>query len=41
MTEFKRAINEIEHWARLEDICDFFGTEGIDNAGQLDICKKI
>ena len=41
MTEFKRAINEIEHWARLEDICDFFDTEGPDNAGQLDICKKI
>ena len=41
MTEFKRAINEIVHWARLEDMCDFFGAEGPDNAGQLDMCKKI
>ena len=24
MTEFKRATNEIEHWARVEEICDFF-----------------
>ena len=27
MTEFKRATNEIEHWARVEEICDFFGVE--------------
>ncbi len=25
--EFKRATNEIEHWARVEEICDFFGVE--------------
>ena len=25
MTDFKRATNEIEHWARVEEICDFFG----------------
>ena len=27
MTEFKRATNEIEHWARVEEICDFLGVE--------------
>jgi len=27
MTEFKRATNEIEHWAWVEEICDFFGVE--------------
>ena len=25
ITQFKRATNEIEHWARVEEICDFFG----------------
>ena len=35
MTEFKRATNEIEHWARVEEICDFFGVEDPDNAGQI------
>ena len=24
ITTFKRATNEIEHWARVEEICDFF-----------------
>tara|TARA_Y100001968_G_C18903130_1_gene501701 strand:- start:201 stop:437 length:237 start_codon:yes stop_codon:yes gene_type:complete len=24
ITEFKRATNEIDHWARVEEICDFF-----------------
>ena len=33
MTEFKRATNEIEHWARVEEICDFFGVEDPDDAG--------
>ena len=23
MTNFKRATNEVEHWARVEEICDF------------------
>ena len=27
MKEFKRATNEIEHWARVEEICDFFGID--------------
>ncbi len=27
LTEFKRATNEIEHWARVEEICDFFGVD--------------
>jgi len=27
ISEFKRATNEIEHWARVEEICDFFGVE--------------
>ncbi len=27
ITEFKRATNEIEHWDRVEEICDFFGVE--------------
>ena len=27
MNEFKRATNEIEHWSRVEEICDFFGVE--------------
>ena len=27
MTKFKRATNEIEYWARVEEICDFFGVE--------------
>ena len=35
MTEFKRATNEIEHWARVEEICDFFGVENPDLAGDV------
>ena len=35
MTEFKRATNEIEHWARVEEICDFFGVEDPDDAGDI------
>ena len=35
MTEFKRATNEIEHWARVEEICDFFGVEDPDDAGDV------
>ena len=35
MTEFKRATNEIEHWASVEEICDFFGVEAPDDAGDV------
>tara|TARA_B100001250_G_scaffold136662_1_gene117007 strand:- start:468 stop:830 length:363 start_codon:yes stop_codon:yes gene_type:complete len=35
MTEFKRATNEIEHWARVEEICDFFGVEDPALAGDI------
>tara|TARA_B100000965_G_C19570290_1_gene748792 strand:- start:306 stop:668 length:363 start_codon:yes stop_codon:yes gene_type:complete len=35
ITEFKRATNEIEHWARVEEICDFFGVENPDLAGDI------
>ena len=35
MTEFKRATNEIEHWARVEERCDFFGVEDPDLAGDI------
>ena len=35
MTDFKRATNEIEHWARVEEICDFFGVEDPDLAGDI------
>ena len=35
LTEFKRATNEIEHWARVEEICDFFGVEDPDLAGEV------
>ena len=35
ITEFKRATNEIEHWARVEEICDFFGVEEPDLAGEV------
>ena len=33
--EFKRATNEIEHWARVEEICDFFGVEDPDLASDV------
>ena len=35
MTVFKRATNEIEHWARVEEICEFFGVENPDDAGEI------
>ena len=35
ITEFKRATNEIEHWARVEEICEFFGVEDPDLAGDV------
>ena len=35
MTEFKRATNEIEHWERVEEICDFFGVDDPDLAGDV------
>ena len=35
ITEFKRATNEIEHWARVEEICDFFGVEDPDLVGEI------
>ena len=35
ITEFKRATNEIEYWARVEEICDFFGVEDPDLAGDV------
>ena len=35
MTAFKRATNEIEHWARVEEICDFFGVDDPDLAGDV------
>tara|TARA_Y100001968_G_scaffold268479_1_gene258861 strand:+ start:335 stop:697 length:363 start_codon:yes stop_codon:yes gene_type:complete len=34
-TEFKRATNEIEYWARVEQICDFFGVEDPDLVGDV------
>ena len=39
MTEFKRATNEIEYWARVEEICDFFGVEDPDLAGEVYVRK--
>ena len=35
ITEFNRATNEIEHWARVEEICDFFGVDDPDEAGDV------
>ena len=35
MVEFKRATNEIEHWARVEEICDFFGVKDPNLAGDV------
>ena len=35
ITEFKRATNEIEYWSRVEEICDFFGVEDPDYAGDV------
>ena len=39
ITEFKRATNEIEHWARVEEICEFFGVEDPDLAGEIYVRK--
>ena len=39
ITEFKRATNEIEHWTRVEEICDFFGVEDPDLAGEVYVRK--
>ena len=39
ITEFKRATNEIEHWTRVEEICDFFGVEDPDLAGNVYVRK--
>ena len=38
-TNFKRATNEIEHWERVEEICDFFGVEDPDLAGDIYVRK--
>ena len=35
MNEFKRATNEIEYWEKVEEICDFFGVEDPDYAGDV------
>jgi len=32
ISEFKRATNEIEHWSRVEEECEFFGVEDPDLA---------
>tara|TARA_B100000902_G_C26728045_1_gene630018 strand:+ start:43 stop:405 length:363 start_codon:yes stop_codon:yes gene_type:complete len=34
-TDFKRATNEIEHWSRVEEICEFFGVEDPNLAGDI------
>tara|TARA_Y100001968_G_C18881190_1_gene491804 strand:- start:30 stop:416 length:387 start_codon:yes stop_codon:yes gene_type:complete len=34
-TEFKRATNEIEYWARVEEVCDFCGVEDQDLVGDI------
>ncbi len=39
ITEFKRATNEIEHWARVEEICDFFGVADPELAGDVYVRK--
>tara|TARA_B100000965_G_scaffold21354_1_gene16079 strand:+ start:146 stop:529 length:384 start_codon:yes stop_codon:yes gene_type:complete len=39
MTKFKRATNEIEHWERVEEICDFFGVNDPDLAGNIYVRK--
>ena len=35
ITEFNRATNEIEHWAKVEEICEFCGVEDPENAGDI------
>ena len=39
LTEFKRATNEIEYWARVEEICDFFGVEDPELVGEVYVRK--
>ena len=39
MADFKRATKEIEYWARVEEICDFFGVEDPDLAGDIYLRK--
>ena len=39
ITEFKRATNEIEHWAEVEEICEFFGVDDPDLAGDIYVRK--
>ena len=39
ISEFKRATNEIEHWDRVEEICDFFGVDDPDLAGDIYVRK--
>ena len=39
MTEFKRATNEIEYWARVEEICDFFGVDEPNHSGDIYVRK--
>ena len=41
LTKFNRATNEIEHWARVEDICDFFGVEDPALAGDVYVRRFI
>ena len=35
ISEFKRATNEIEHWAMVEEICEFFGVDEPTFAGDI------
>ena len=37
ITEFKIEMNEIEHWVRVEEICDFFGVEDPNLAKDVNI----
>ncbi len=37
--KFKRATNEIEHWTRVEQICDFFGVEHPNLSGDVYVRK--
>ena len=39
ITEFRRATNEIEYWARVEEICDFFGVDDPGLAGDIYVRK--
>ena len=39
INEFKRATNEIEYWAIVEEIYDFFGVKDFDLAGDVYVRK--